>query len=252
MIYKVCLFAFELFFSEYRAEPCSTLPPPCMNESQLTWVLVEKPQGADEMPQADTMEYQFKELGQYVFELQARVTNEGQEYTTTMMVDTFLVGKPADIYPDEYNICLGDTVHMLPNTTPAEEYEWIPVPDDRTPMMMWTVNEYCRAKEYFVINVEDCSPEVVSEEEKHMYMYVPDAFSPNGDEVNDKYSLFTNAAIDSFSVHDRWGNLITEEYPWDGNGKDGKQCKPGVYLMKARYSIGRKVDFVVKPITLVR
>lgn len=252
MIYKVCLFAFELFFSEYRAEPCSTLPPPCMNESHLTWVLVEKPQGADEMPQADTMEYQFRELGQYVFELRARITDEGQEFVTTMMVDTFLVGKPADIYEDEYEICLGDTVHMLPDTTPAEEYEWIPVPDKRTPMQMWTTNEYCRAKEYFVINVNECSPDAVDEEEGQKYMYIPDAFSPNGDGVNDEYSLFTNEEVGLFSFHDRWGNLVADDYPWDGNGKDGKELMPGVYLMRfARYRY-RDVEFVVKPITLVR
>jgi len=43
-------------------------------------------------------------------------------------------------------------------------------------------------------------------------LYVPNAFSPNGDGVNDRLSVFAKSSmvssIDNFSVFDRWGNQV--------------------------------------------
>ncbi|MBK7810445.1 MAG: gliding motility-associated C-terminal domain-containing protein [Saprospiraceae bacterium] len=44
-------------------------------------------------------------------------------------------------------------------------------------------------------------------------VYIPNVFSPNGDGVNDKLSVFSNpdiAKIDRFSIFDRWGELMYE------------------------------------------
>jgi gliding motility-associated-like protein len=65
--------------------------------------------------------------------------------------------------------------------------------------------------------------------------YLPTAFTPNGDGLNDvaKPYLIGMKGLKSFSVYNRWGNLIfyTEKYGegWDGKFK-GLNQQPGVYV----------------------
>jgi gliding motility-associated-like protein len=59
-------------------------------------------------------------------------------------------------------------------------------------------------------------------------VYVPNAFSPNGDGVNDVLTVFTDPSVRKityFRIFDRWGNLVYEgqdlapgdtQQGWDG------------------------------------
>jgi gliding motility-associated-like protein len=84
-------------------------------------------------------------------------------------------------------------------------------------------------------------------------VFVPTAFSPNGDGVNDHfYPNFGAAAVEliSLSVYDRWGGLVyrtanqeTAAVPlpgWDGGLSGGLPASPGVYLwtMEVRFRDG--------------
>ena len=72
-------------------------------------------------------------------------------------------------------------------------------------------------------------------------MYIPSAFSPNGDGINDTFTVFTDVGISkitSIQILDRWGNLVfaqddfeaNQEYlGWDGNFR-GRPSSPGVYV----------------------
>ncbi len=72
-------------------------------------------------------------------------------------------------------------------------------------------------------------------------IYVPTAFSPNNDGVNDEFVIFlksgTVEAINTFSIFDRWGNLLfqtsnitaTNSIRWDGNHK-GQTLGAGIYI----------------------
>ena len=59
---------------------------------------------------------------------------------------------------------------------------------------------------------------------KNYSIYIPNVFSPNGDGVNDIFTLYPSTALDmvkSFRVFDRWGNLMYEtmnsiDIQWDG------------------------------------
>jgi gliding motility-associated-like protein len=77
-------------------------------------------------------------------------------------------------------------------------------------------------------------------------VFAPTAFSPNQDNVNDRYTLFANTyqvvEIEELSIFDRWGDLIfrnTHFAPnddmagWDGTYK-GKLLDPGVFTYYAR------------------
>lgn len=82
-------------------------------------------------------------------------------------------------------------------------------------------------------------------------LYLPTAFSPNGDGINDIFSVYGNdqvRAIHLFAVYDRWGNelyrqsLLPINDPitgWDGYFK-GKLMDPGmyVYVMKLEFMDG--------------
>lgn len=69
-------------------------------------------------------------------------------------------------------------------------------------------------------------------------LFVPNAFSPNDDGINDRFSIFTDDAVSllrTFRIFDRWGNLVYEAADsnpatagWDGNIR-GKPAAAGVY-----------------------
>jgi len=71
-------------------------------------------------------------------------------------------------------------------------------------------------------------------------IFIPNVFSPNGDNVNDGFTLFTDAqiSIDKLLIFDRWGNMMFEtrnispndpSIGWDGRFK-GQFVNPGVYV----------------------
>ena len=67
-----------------------------------------------------------------------------------------------------------------------------------------------------------------------VYIFVPNAFSPNGDNVNDKlYVRGQNLEEIEFKIFDRWGELVfsttDQSIPWDGTFK-GELCDPDVYV----------------------
>ncbi len=69
--------------------------------------------------------------------------------------------------------------------------------------------------------------------------FIPNLFSPNGDNINDQFTIFFGHKISitsvAGSIFDRWGNLIfySEEIPfsWDGTFKD-VMMMPGVYVYR--------------------
>ncbi len=71
-------------------------------------------------------------------------------------------------------------------------------------------------------------------------LYVPNAFTPNGDDKNNVFKpIMTNLEFYELFIFDRWGQLIlqttdTEAY-WDGTFK-GIKCPIDVYVWKINYS----------------
>lgn len=72
-------------------------------------------------------------------------------------------------------------------------------------------------------------------------IFVPNAFSPNGDGFNDVLAVYTDVDVKTiltFQVYDRWGSLVFDktnieanerQNVWDGSYK-GKFLPPGVYI----------------------
>ncbi len=74
-------------------------------------------------------------------------------------------------------------------------------------------------------------------------LYIPTAFSPDGDGINDEFVVKGHGILeDDFAlfVYDRWGEVIWKTNDifksWNGRTKDNKMVQPGVYtwLIKCR------------------
>lgn len=78
-------------------------------------------------------------------------------------------------------------------------------------------------------------------------IYIPNAFSPNGDGFNDRFTVYAPTGLEvvvQLSVYDRWGGIIYENRAlrpgdaaagWDGNRIDGTALPPGVYAWRVVY-----------------
>jgi gliding motility-associated-like protein len=98
-----------------------------------------------------------------------------------------------------------------------------------------------------VLSVEGCigldsSFVVFSSPPELIKIFFPNAFTPNGDGLNDEFKVVTNS-IDiehfSLSIFNRWGALVYQtndiSQGWDGTF-NGEYCQAGSYVYKIAYS----------------
>jgi gliding motility-associated-like protein len=72
-------------------------------------------------------------------------------------------------------------------------------------------------------------------------VFVPNAFTPNGDNLNDRFTVKYNqdCAVQEYAIRifDRWGRLVfetnayEETQAWDGTSK-GRKVEAGVYMWR--------------------
>jgi gliding motility-associated-like protein len=93
-----------------------------------------------------------------------------------------------------------------------------------------------------VANKWGCSDSIVKaiEIQTDLAIYVPNVFSPNGDELNDVFLPITRGVkFYDLSIYDRWGARIfstTDQLTgWDGSYQ-GEQSKNDVYTWKIKLS----------------
>lgn len=99
---------------------------------------------------------------------------------------------------------------------------------------------------------------------KNRPVYIPNAFSPNGDGPNDRFTVYGGPAVENIQlleVFDRWGNLVfsQDDFPpndgsmgWDGTF-NGQLMNSSVFVYRAevRFIDGLVVDFK-GDVTLIR
>jgi gliding motility-associated-like protein len=86
----------------------------------------------------------------------------------------------------------------------------------------------------FIIKEVDCCHPVI-----------PNAFSPNGDGVNDDFGVklkYCDVQILEFTVYSRWGELMFQAQEttdrWDGTTLNGTEAPSDVYVYVTRYRVG--------------
>jgi len=145
-------------------------------------------------------------------------------------------------------ILLGDSIQLIPTVTPTlpYTYNWSPseglsCTDCEIPWAApWETTTYnllvtdtldgCTAEEPITVIVD-----------KQRNVYIPNAFTPNGDGVNDVFHVFGGPGVTNIKVmtlFDRWGELVFEgenlppsdpTYGWDGRFRD-QHMNPGVFV----------------------
>lgn len=89
--------------------------------------------------------------------------------------------------------------------------------------------------------------------------FIPNAFSPNGDNNNDEFKVFTTAGIEllQLEIYDRWGQRLwsTSDYKrgWDGK-VEGKEAPVSTYFYVFKYLCTRDGKSYIKKgdVTLIR
>ncbi len=160
------------------------------------------------------------------------------------------------------DICTGDTIDVEALDIDGYHYEWTPAPyfyDGRSAatkavvtqkgMLLVNVTDQwgCVAKDSIYIAANPCCN-----------VYLPDAFTPNGDGKNDIFRVITEGhhLISKFLITNRWGQRVfetaDERQGWDGTYHGLKQ-DIGTYFYYLRYkcSDDRYVDKKGE-ITLIR
>ena len=152
--------------------------------------------------------------------------------------------------PDDMTIQLGDSVQLTSQVSSfgAMNYQWegsdylnctdCPAPWARPlqtmQFLLTAIDEnQCKETEAITIYVN-----------KNTNIYVPNAFSPNGDGINDLLLIYAAPSVrevKSFLLFDRWGELVFEQYRfvpnhpahgWDGQFK-GQAMNPAVFVWMA-------------------
>lgn len=168
---------------------------------------------------------------------------------------------------DENNICAGDTVLLSTVPTDGIRYEWFPKEDflgDSTAFgadalaivlqssALWVnvTDQYgCQGSDTVKVQAVPCCE-----------IYLPNAFTPNGDGKNDFYrpNLGPGRNIVHFKVFNRWGNVVYQCYsnhcdPWNGTDFWGKTLDGGLYFYDLRYKCADGKEYRKSgEITLVR
>lgn len=172
--------------------------------------------------------------------------------------DTIIIESPAEftinLGPD-LDIELGDIIVLNPNPNfPVESYNWQP-----SGLIDCDLN--CEEIEFFptmsliITSVARSTNNCIASDSlsinvtKVRRAYFPNAFTPNGDGLNDYFAVFGSIPniqkVEKMLIYDRWGSMIFEEYDfipneptsgWDGTYNSTPLGSGSfVYIMDVRF-----------------
>jgi len=184
--------------------------------------------------------------GPYTLSIHDRYGCSFQEELAVQSPEEFFV----NLGPDR-SLTLGDAIQIQPQTNyPISTFSWDP-PD------VIDCFDDCLGQEWLPLQTQTLRLEATSERgcmasdeirvtvDKQRRVYIPNAFSPNGDGINDEFFISADVpnvqGIRRLAVFDRWGNLLFEqtelapndpETGWDGKVL-GQEIGEGVYVFFA-------------------
>jgi len=145
-------------------------------------------------------------------------------------------------------ICLGDTLQLsTPNPQGTYAFQWEPpdffpngIPDNTEAVaalidkggwiLVEVTSEYgCRSGDSILVYAEHCCD-----------LNIPNAFSPNGDGINDDFRLYPlfPVVVKEFSIYNRFGQRVfltqNSDMGWDGY-QNGNPSDPGTYHFYVKY-----------------
>lgn len=200
---------------------------------------------------------------------EVKIANQyGCKDTLTFNVNVTEVAVTAEVTgPD--TICTGQTTTLLATASgnaSVYTYEWVPASTLNDSRIPDPVAEPTETTDYIVTVLGDgqcpASASVtvyfMSTECAEPYIFVPKAFTPNGDDNNDRF-IVRGANIKElhFIVWDRWGEKVYETNDitalgWDGTYR-GKESTPDSYAWYLEVTCGNGATYVKKgDVTLLK
>lgn len=182
-------------------------------------------------------------IGNHILELQ---DSNGCKLQYNFTLNPPLIGL-VDLNPDSLSVILGDSVYLELHTLDIDSIQTIEWTGPgiiscknclRTSVFINTAGGWFRVK---ITDVNGCIyEESIWISSKQIYN-VPNVFSPNGDNINDYFNIFTDRSIetiDLLQIFDRWGDLVYESRNFQPNGIDGawngdvngQKALPAVYV----------------------
>ncbi len=163
---------------------------------------------------------------------------------------------------------LGSTINVSATNTCATDFKWAPAADVANPLAAQTVitpkaggvfkyvltmkEPQCTAVDTLKVTVID--PATLDCEK----VFLPKAFTPNGDGPNDYFFISNPYAIPElldFEILDAWGARMfytTDKFEkWDGSF-GGKTLNPGVYVWKARFVCKNEIKSNFGSVTIIK
>jgi gliding motility-associated-like protein len=158
-------------------------------------------------------------------------------------------------------IFLGSNIKTNVTATCSTDFTWSPkegIADDKSPRTTITPAKGGEFKYILTMKEQQCTAldtvkvKVIDPKDLECNkLFVPNAFTPNGDGHNDAFYISNPYAIDevlAFEILDGWGGRVfyTQDRfeRWDGTF-NGQKLNPGVFLWKVKYKCKgvEKVDF---------
>lgn len=182
-------------------------------------------------------------VGQYYLTI---TDDHGCKYQDTVDVNDASVNFDFTAHAEKDTIYQGQSTRLYTQDTLNYFYSWTPAesletpnsastkasPEQTTTYILTVSDQYgCTFTDTITIFVKEvsCGPP---------YIFVPNAFTPNGDGNNDVLYVRTQFADEVyFAVYHRWGEKVFEttnkDIGWDGK-INGKQADAGVYVYRLR------------------
>lgn len=175
--------------------------------------------------------------------------------TTTTLLNNFIQPPFIDVGPPDTILCAGEVLNLpLGISARGTSYQWstgettpgIKVSEEGT-YVAELINDCGSSTDTIRVSLKDCS------------RWIPSAFSPNGDGVNDVFYFKTKYPEDiisfSMSIYNRKGNRVFTTNNlndgWDGNYNGTPQPISSYYYM-IQYTFDGVEEFVKGDITLIR
>jgi gliding motility-associated-like protein len=170
----------------------------------------------------------------------------------------------------DFNVSLGDDKEILEGenitltassnyASIVEKYTWLPVGTSTCDTCHRIDIKPIQSQSYIVkIDAKGClAMDTINIKLSNKdFMFIPNAFSPNGDSKNDTFRPFTSDIVEKielFTIYDRWGNQVHEiknanpnddDTAWNGTHR-GQDCNPNIYtyIVHARLRNGAQKKF---------
>jgi gliding motility-associated-like protein len=173
---------------------------------------------------------------------------------TCTITDTFKVTEHAlpivNILPDT-TVCFNNIAQILLDAGAFKSYLWKPTNDTtrviyskgpQTYNLQVTDSNNCKANKTITV-IEECEDNI----------YVSNAFTPNGDGLNDVFNIVTTGLEKyAIQIYNRWGQEVFSSNNYL-QGWDGKNALNDVYVYQITYKVNGKPTQTIKgTVTLIR